>query len=622
MKKTRSGTHVDRDGDQLAHQVATSQVSPEQESWASRHRVIVAIPVFFILLALFSAISMSTNEQWDLRPFDRTMEAVQHTTSVRFEPQKGSVSCPSEPSAQKQVGNLCGMANTTGRYKIRERHTFLTVTRPATGEKQRLHVLIREPIGYKGKAPGILFLHGIGTYDTEAFADIAVPFATAGYVTMVTDKPAWKTIRINHDYPAEAHADDQALQLLRQQKSVDSQHVGIYATSESGYVMPYLLHDDHHISFQIFLSPMLFSPRKALGFFISEDVSIVGANAGYQGFVRRAVATDLALFGLGNFDIDPIDNTSFAIPTFLVLGSKDVMTAHIDGATRVMRLAQQAGNNNFVIRDYPLANHVMRIGNEADKDTQYADHMEDDLISWSNGILRRQKQVAQRVAGADLYQAISLPAHVHKKTGQTIYMVILHVALILSLIVAIIFTIALRGRRLWQRLRHRKVEPLFKNGFGRTLFVMSVITVFAFLLFADGLAEVVIRIIDLCYGAAPQDPGFISWNWNVIVAGCILVIWTWARVLTQMLIVGMHNASERRQQARHLREQLLRAGADAQSVSMKRLVRRLARERRGGDWNSRHLFTCSPLAMGYAAVISVAMLLLLLFFAFWGVFVF
>lgn len=609
-------------GQQSAGSGSQRSVVDDLDLWISRHRLISAIPVFFVLLALLSGISTATNEQWDLTPYDRTMEAVQHTTSVRFVPQKGSVTCPSATSQQEAQGGLCGMANTSSRYKIRERHLHLTVTRPSTGEKQRLNVLIREPVGYKGKAPAILFLHGIGTYGTVAFSDIATPFTSAGYVTMVTDKPAWSTIRINHDYPAEAHADEAAINLLRRQPTVNPRAVGVYATSESGYVLPYMLRKDKNIAFQIYLSPMLFSPRKALGFFISEDVSIIGANPGYQGFIRRAVSTDLNLVGLGNFDIDPIDASSFSIPTFLALGSKDVMTAHLDGAIRVMRLAHQAGNNNFVIRDYPLANHVMRVGNEEDGDTRYADHMVDDVITWANGIVRGQRQVAQRVAGTDLYQAISLPENVHKKTGQTVYMVLLHLALVMAILTTIVFTLAITGRRLGQRIRHQPVEKMFKNGFGRTLFVMSVITVFAFLLFADGLVEVILRIINLCYGAAPPQPGLIAWSWYVIVGGCILVIWTWARVLTQILVVGIHNVHLRRIAVRRLRAQLLAEGADATSVSTRRLSRHLARQRREGNWADRHLFTCTPLAMGYASVVSVTMLLFLLFFAFWGAFVF
>ncbi len=581
-----------------------------------------AIPVFLLLLTLFSGISAATNEQWDLKPYDRTMEAVQQTTSVSFEPQSGSVTCPGSAHAQIARGGLCGMADTVGRYKIRQRHTHLTVTQASTGKKQRLDVLIREPIGYRGKAPAVLFLHGIGTYGTDAFGDIAVPFSSAGYVTMVTDKPVWDTTVVNHDYPAEARADVAALNLLRRQASVDSSRVGIYATSESGYVAPYVLRDDKDIAFQIFLSPMLFSPRKALGFFISEDVSIIGANSGYQGFVRRVVSIDLEVFGLHNFDIDPIDDTSFSIPTFLALGSKDVMTAHVDGAQRVMKLAQQSGNTNFVIRDYALANHVMRIGNEEDGNTRYADHMIDDLLTWSNGIVRGQRQTAPRVAGADIYQAISQPDDVHRKTGQTIYMVVLHVLLVLGLLTTLIFSLALLGRRIGRRIRHQRPERLFKNGFGPTLLGMSVVTVFAFLLFADGLAEVVIRVTNLCYGAAPQDPGFIGWSWYVIVGGCILVVWMWARVLTQMLVVGLHNMHMRRQEAVRLRRRLIAHGAQADSVSMRELRRRLARERRQGDWNSRHLFTRTPLAMGYALTVSITMLLLLFFFAFWGAFVF
>ena len=132
---------------------------------------------------------------------------------------------------------------------------------------------------------------GYGTCD-NSFGDVASGMASAGFVTAVLDKPVWNTTDVNRDYPASAKAYDQVIEYLRDQSDVDEAKVGIYATSESTWISSYLLEDDPDIAFQILLSPMVFSPRQSLGFFVTQDFTLVGANEGYQSIVQRVFSAD------------------------------------------------------------------------------------------------------------------------------------------------------------------------------------------------------------------------------------------------------------------------------------------------------------------------------------------
>ena len=63
---------------------------------------------------------------------------------------------------------------------------------------------------------------------------------------------------------------------------------------------------------------MVFSPRQSLGFFVTQDFTLVGANEGYQSIVQRVFSADTGLFGLNNFDLATLKPAAYAVPTYVV----------------------------------------------------------------------------------------------------------------------------------------------------------------------------------------------------------------------------------------------------------------------------------------------------------------
>ena len=569
----------------------------------------VSLPIFIILIGVLVSISNLTTVPWNIEPTGQSMATLTDDTEVTFD----------NPSGETLPAK--------GTYEVTERYITLNMTGDGNLTKesgargkanadgvQAIKVLIREPQNASGKRPGVVFMHGAG-YGTcdNSFGDVASGMASAGFVTAVLDKPVWSTTDINRDYPASAKAYDQVIEYLRDQSDVDEAKVGIYATSESTWISSYLLEDDPDIAFQILLSPMVFSPRQSLGFFVTQDFTLVGANEGYQSIVQRVFSADTGLFGLNNFDLATLKPAAYAVPTYVAYGSKDVMTAQVDGVRAILYNAHKADNWNVTVRSYPVANHVLRLGDESEAGTPFADAYVDDLIDWAVGTSAGLTQTSEKVAGTNLYQSIGLPGALKARRVGTIYGVILHVTVVLLLLASIVLALVALGRKIaadarWRRekreakhagmlIPERPVVLGFAHGFGNALLTLTLTTLATLLIFFAGLGQVIMGVVKLAWGGAPTEtPGVMYWSWPVIQVVSVLVLWAWSRVFMHLIEVasvrGLIQIPPRRESVRDIV-----TGADPV----------LASTRLG-----RILFW----------LVAFTMLYILLVFAFWGLFIY
>jgi len=585
------------------------RLTVRSKPWTSTHRLMVSLPIFIILIGVLVSISNLTTVPWNIEPTGQSMATLTDDTEVTFD----------NPSGETLPAK--------GTYEVTERYITLNMTGDGNLTKesgargkanadgvQAIKVLIREPQNASGKRPGVVFMHGAG-YGTcdNSFGDVASGMASAGFVTAVLDKPVWNTTDINRDYPASAKAYDQVIEYLRDQSDVDEGKVGIYATSESTWISSYLLEDDPDIAFQILLSPMVFSPRQSLGFFVTQDFTLVGANEGYQSIVQRVFSADTGLFGLNNFDLATLKPAAYAVPTYVAYGSKDVMTAQVDGVRAILYNAHKADNWNVTVRSYPVANHVLRLGDESEAGTPFADAYVDDLIDWAVGTSAGLTQTSEKVAGTNLYQSIGLPGALKARRVGTIYGVILHVTVVLLLLASIVLALVALGRKIaadarWRREKReakhagmlipgRPVVLGFAHGFGNALLTLTLTTLATLLIFFAGLGQVIMGVVKLAWGGAPTEtPGVMYWSWPVIQVVSVLVLWAWSRVFMHLIEVasvrGLIQIPPRRESVRDIV-----TGADPV----------LASTRLG-----RILFW----------LVAFTMLYILLVFAFWGLFIY
>ena len=585
------------------------RLTVRSKPWTSTHRLMVSLPIFIILIGVLASISNLTTVPWNIEPTGQSMATLTDDTEVTFD----------NPSGETLPAK--------GTYEVTERYITLNMTSDGNLTKesgargkanadgvQAIKVLIREPQNASGKRPGVVFMHGAG-YGTcdNSFGDVASDMASAGFVTAVLDKPVWNTTDINRDYPASAKAYDQVIEYLRDQSDVDEAKVGIYATSESTWISSYLLGDDPDVAFQILLSPMVFSPRQSLGFFVTQDFTLVGANEGYQSIVQRVFSADTGLFGLNNFDLATLKPAAYAVPTYVAYGSKDVMTAQVDGVRAILYNAHKADNWNVTVRSYPVANHVLRLGDESEAGTPFADAYVDDLIDWAVGTSAGLTQTSEKVAGTNLYQSIGLPGALKARRVGTIYGVILHVTVVLLLLASIVLALVALGRKIaadarWRRekreakhagmlIPERPVVLGFAHGFGNALLTLTLTTLATLLIFFAGLGQVIMGVVRLAWGGAPTEtPGVMYWSWPVIQVVSVLVLWAWSRVFMHLIevasVCGLIQIPPRRESVRDI-------VTDADPV--------LASTRLG-----RVLFW----------LVAFTMLYILLVFAFWGLFIY
>ncbi|WP_240947383.1 alpha/beta hydrolase family protein [Bifidobacterium oedipodis] len=628
----------------------------------------VSLPIFIILVGILVFVSNAITVPWNIEPTGMSMATLSADTDVTFANPAGA-SLPGKGTYETceramtfrlaRDGSLVGQPTNSDVNEAED--TTWQVEGSGDDAMQTITMLIRQPVrladtsgstgttanaddsdaddgsrdgqtavdeesgdiasatcdadqSINGRFPGVLFMHGAGfgtAYDS--FGDVATELASAGFVTAVIDKPVWDTTDINRDYPASATAYEQAVRILRSQSNVDADNIGIYATSESTWISSYLLQQDKNIAFQILLSPMVFTPRQALGFFVTQDFALVGANDGYQSIVQRVFSVDASLFSLTNLDIQTLNPEAFAIPTYIAYGSKDVMTAQVEGARRMLFEAHQGDNWDVTIRSYPVANHVLKLGDESESGTPFADAYTNDLIDWAVGTTRGLAQTSERVAGADLYQSVALPTNLKPRRALTIYGVILHVSMLVLMlaslavsVTALIRTIMVRAR--WRRQAHaaaRSKMPVpakpvvlgFAHGFGSALLTLTVTTMATLAIFAAGLGQVIMGVVRLAWGDAPSEtPGVMYWSWPVIQAVTLMVVWAWSRVFMRLIEVASQ---------RGILQWPPRKGSVRGIVTGAEPV--LASTRLG-----RVLFW----------VVAVTMLYVMLFFAFWGLFIY
>ena len=74
-----------------------------------------------------------------------------------------------------------------------------------------------------------------------------------------------------------------------------------------------------------------------------------------------------------------------------------------------MDMALRAGNHDVSIRGYPVANHVLRLGDESETGTPFADQYAADVVDWAVGTAKGLRQTSERVGGVNLYQSIAVP---------------------------------------------------------------------------------------------------------------------------------------------------------------------------------------------------------------------
>ena len=168
-----------------------------------------------------------------------------------------------------------------------------------------------------------------------------------------------------------------------------------------------------------------------------------------------------------------------------------------------MDMALRAGNHDVSIRGYPVANHVLRLGDESETGTPFADQYAADVVDWAVGTAKGLRQTSERVGGVNLYQSIAVPKDLKANRGLTVYGLLLHVFMVFMMVLSLVIAVVALVVKIRAMIRRTGPALGFSHGFGNQLLTLTVTTVATLALFGAGLGQVIMGVVKIAWGGAP-----------------------------------------------------------------------------------------------------------------------
>jgi len=260
------------------------------------------------------------------------------------------------------------------------------------------------PSGGPSRHPGMVILQGSSSNLRKEYLFYADHFARAGLVVLTFDKRGKG--ESTGDYGAASYHDlvgdaATAVEFLRRQPEVDPARTGIWGLSQGAFIAPLVAMRVPSIAFVVAVSP---------------PGTTIGENAAYQDSVRligrgfstveaaqaarlnrriltwlgtgareESLAADLSRHAHARWrrasslpvelparsslpgwywsgrTLDPLPSwRALRVPVLVVFGAEDELLSAAISAPRIERALREGGNQDFVVRVFPAANHVLR----------------------------------------------------------------------------------------------------------------------------------------------------------------------------------------------------------------------------------------------------------------------
>lgn len=307
----------------------------------------------------------------------------------------------SEALPRERVSTTIGGALPRQQYDVRV--SQITVELDGSSVEARL----MEPVGAPEGRPGVVFVHGAGTGQSEsAFAAQTQALAAAGVVTLVPSKRLDTYSTSHRDYVEMAADYERSVRALREVPGVDPAKVGVYGESEGAWIAPVIAARDPDVAFVVLVSAPVVPPRQQAAF--ATDAYL--RNTGVPGGVFRAIPRSVGIslpggdFEYVDFDVAPFQR-QMTQPVLVVYGTADLSMPMVQGAEQIIRDTAIVGNTDITVRYYEDANHGLKV------DGKVSSVFLRDLADWVAG-LPSTAGAAPRIAGADpvqVYAAAPVP---------------------------------------------------------------------------------------------------------------------------------------------------------------------------------------------------------------------
>lgn len=249
------------------------------------------------------------------------------------------------------------------------------------------------------EGPGVVFMHGAGTGEPDAFAPHGQALASAGVRVLVPAKRLDTYSTRQRDYPAMAQDYLASWRYLREQvDGVDPDRVGFYAESEGAWIGPIAAAEEPDVAFLMLVSAPVVPPREQAAFATASYLRNTHVPRGVFRAIPRALGAQIPGGGFEYVDFDVMPYLrQIDVPVLVAYGTNDASMPIVQGALIVIDTLAERGNDQVTVRYFDGADHGIRIGD------QLAPGFTAVLSAWTLG-LPATATAAPQIAGDQPYQ--------------------------------------------------------------------------------------------------------------------------------------------------------------------------------------------------------------------------
>lgn len=354
-----------------------------------------------------------------------------------------------------------------GTYGVTE--TVETVT---LRDGAQIQVTLRAPVT-DDPTPGVVFVHGTGTYLHTAFTPHARALASAGITTAVPDKRLDRYSAVERDYVFLSKDIADVRAWLAQLDGVNPQNVGVYGESEGAFVAPIVAAEVPATAFVALVSSPVLPIRQQGALAADTYLRELGVPDAVLGAIPRLIGGELpGGFDYIDFEVGPYQE-EMEQPVFIAYGTGDISMPVVQGATEIIDDIAENGNTDYTLRYYEDADHGLRVRSDSADATFETDAMRD-LSRWING-LPRTANAQPKIAGDQPHQTFTAeaPGTPRWYASGTAALVILLVGFGLSVLAGVV---GLAGQI---RIRGNQLVKVGRAAGPLTVAAISVIVAFA-----------------------------------------------------------------------------------------------------------------------------------------------
>ncbi|QGH69549.1 S9 family peptidase [Pseudactinotalea sp. HY158] len=230
--------------------------------------------------------------------------------------------------------------------------------------------------------PGVVFMHGAGTGEPEAFAPHGQALASAGIRVLVPAKRLDDYSTRERNYPSMAQDYLVSWRYLRERvPGVDPDRVGFYAESEGAWIAPIAAADEPDVAFLMLISAPVVPPREQAAFATANYLRNTHVPRGVFRAIPRALGAQIPGGGFEYVDFDVLPYLrQVDVPVLMAYGTDDASMPIVQGALIVIDTLAAHGNDAVTVRYFDGADHGLMI------DEQLAPGFTTVLSSWTLGL--------------------------------------------------------------------------------------------------------------------------------------------------------------------------------------------------------------------------------------------